>query len=99
MRRYIEKTVQIKSVEAIQCDMCGKDCEGAEDLFGINYATLDVEWGYGSKSDGSKYEIHLCEKCFYNVLEYVRDERKNILGSSEYPYDNDPLYGENNNEL
>jgi hypothetical protein len=99
MRKYIEKTVAVKAVDSITCDMCGKDCDGAEDLFGINYATLDAAWGYGSKSDGSKFEIHLCEVCFYNVLEYIRDERKKILGSSEYPYDHDPLYGENNNEL
>jgi len=98
MRRYTEKTVHIKSVEAIQCDQCGKDCEGAEDMFGINHATLDAVWGYGSKSDGSKFEIHLCESCFYNVVEHIRDERKKLLGPAEYPYDNDPLYGENNYE-
>ena len=98
MRKYIEKTVHIKSVEKIVCDQCGKDCEGAEDMFGINHATIDAAWSYGSKSDGSKFEIHLCESCFYSVLDFIRTERKKILCNSEYPYDNDPLYGENDPE-
>ena len=94
MRRYTEKTINIKSVEAIQCDMCGKDCEGAEDMFGINHATLDAAWGYGSKSDGSKFEIHLCEACFYSTLDFIRNERQKVSGCFNYPYDYDPLYGE-----
>jgi hypothetical protein len=95
MRRYTEKTVHIKSVEAIQCDQCGKDCEGAEDMFGINHATLDAAWGYGSKSDGSKFEVHLCESCFYSVLDFIRGERRKTLGCFDYAHDYDPLYGEN----
>lgn len=94
MRKYIEKTVKVKSVEAIYCDMCGSSCEGAEDMFGINYATLHTTWDHGSKNDGVEFEIHLCEGCFYSVLGFIRNERQKVLIGLEYPHDNDPLYGE-----
>jgi len=100
MRIYNKKTIEVKSVEKVVCDQCGKDCEGAEDLFGINYATLDAAWGYRSKSDGAKFHIHLCESCFYSVVHFIRDERKKVLGGSTYPHEYDPLYGENeDNEI
>jgi hypothetical protein len=36
------------------------------------YATLYADWGYWSDSDGQSYELHLCEKCFYDVLGHIK---------------------------
>ena len=48
---------------------------------------------YGSTNDGSKYEIHICENCFDETLEFLKQKRKSILGTFSYPYSNDPLDG------
>lgn len=31
--------------------------------------------GYGSKHDGERYEVHLCEFCFFRTLSALRRER------------------------
>ena len=96
MRIFGKKTIQVEYISGLYCDMCGSDCAAFDDFVGENYANLEAYWGYGSKSDGTQFEIHLCEECFYNVLEHIRNERKKVLGPGEYPHANDPLYGENN---
>ena len=34
-----------------------------------------AHWGYGSKHDGERYELQLCEKCFFYALATLRKER------------------------
>ena len=34
-----------------------------------------AHWGYGSKHDGERYEVHLCEACFFRALSGLRRER------------------------
>ena len=96
MRIFGKKTIQVEYISGLYCDMCGADCAAFDDFVGENYANLEAYWGYGSKSDGTQFDIHLCEECFYNVLEHIRNERRKVLGPGEYPHKNDPLYGENN---
>ena len=96
MRTFGKKTVEIEYTKSLNCDMCGADCSVFNDIIPENYALLEADWGYDSKSDGTRFEVHLCEECFYNVLEHIRNERKKVLGPGEYPHANDPLYGENN---
>jgi hypothetical protein len=90
MKTFKEKI--IKAVEDINCDICGKSTTNYADI-GPDYATLESCWGYGSKNDGTKYSIELCESCFFEVLNFIKDKRRNILGPFNYPYEDDPLNG------
>jgi hypothetical protein len=90
MRTFKEKTIQV--VDDVNCDACGKSTTNYADV-GPDYATLESCWGYGSDNDGSKYHIDLCESCFFEVLNFIREKRRKVLGPFNYPYDQDPLDG------
>jgi len=79
-------------VDDVSCDICGKSTTNNTNI-GPDYATLESCWGYGSKHDGSKYDIELCENCFFEVLDFIKQKRKEVLGPFNYPYDKDPLEG------
>lgn len=81
-----------KVVDDVHCDVCGKSTTVNTNI-GPDYATLESYWGYGSKHDGSKYDIELCETCFFEVLDFIKQKRKEILGPFNYPYSKDPLEG------
>lgn len=57
----------IEVVEDITCDRCEKS---TKDEFNMNYefARIAATWGYGSKKDGEKHEIFLCEKCYDFII-------------------------------
>jgi hypothetical protein len=90
MKTFKEKTIRI--IADIVCDACGKSTTNDINI-GPDYATLESCWGYGSSNDGSKYNIDLCESCFFEVLNFIKDKRRKILGPFNYPYDTDPLEG------
>ncbi|MNR46007.1 hypothetical protein D3C85_1649180 [compost metagenome] len=37
---------------------------------------LQAHWGYGSAHDGERYEIHLCERCFFQTVANLKQERR-----------------------
>jgi len=90
MKTFKKKTVKV--VDDVHCDCCGKSTTNYN-YVGPDYATLGSCWGYGSKHDGSKYNIDLCEGCFTEVLNFIKEKRRKVLGPFKYPYDNDPLEG------
>lgn len=89
MKTY--KSVKKKVVDKTYCDICGSCC--TDDNCGDEYATLEALWGYSSRKDGSKYEIHLCEHCFDETIQEMKNKRQSYLGCFNYPYDEDPLLG------
>ncbi len=90
MRTFKKKTVKV--VADVSCDCCGKSTTNYAEV-GPDYATLESCWGYGSSNDGSRYNIDLCETCFFEVLNFLKDKRRKVLGPFNYPFDNDPLNG------
>ncbi len=82
----------MRTVDDVHCDVCGKSTTNNINV-GPDYATLESCWGYGSKNDGTKYHIELCETCFFEVLSFIKDKRKKVLGPLNYPYDHDPFGG------
>jgi hypothetical protein len=90
MRTWKEKITKV--LDDVHCDCCGKSTTNYVDV-GPDYATLESCWGYGSTDDGAKYDIDLCEHCFSEILTFIRDKRRRVLGPFKYPYDNDPLDG------
>uniref|UniRef100_B1J7Z9 Uncharacterized protein n=1 Tax=Pseudomonas putida (strain W619) TaxID=390235 RepID=B1J7Z9_PSEPW len=43
---------------------------------GYQYGTLQAHWGYGSEHDGQRFEVNLCEHCFFQTLAYLKQERR-----------------------
>lgn len=90
------KTKKIKVVEHIYCDGCGESCTKGTDLnptIEHEYGELSGTWGYFSNQDGTQYDIQLCEKCFNEVIDFLKKKRKETLGPFRYPYKQDPLEG------
>jgi len=85
------KTVQKKVIDKTYCDVCGSCCTDDDDT--TECAILEALWGYASKQDGSEYEIHLCEKCFDETIQWMKKKRRFYLGCFNYPHDEDPFNG------
>lgn len=90
MRTFKEEIRKVLS--DVSCDICGKSTTNYKEV-GPDFATLESYWGYGSTNDGSKYEIHICEFCFDETLEFLKQKRKSVLGPFSYPFEKDPLDG------
>lgn len=74
-----KKIVEIDVINEVLCDLCGNSCsKKSYDELGHSkqpkheYAEICANWGFYSDSDNKKYEIHLCEHCFYDVLAYLK---------------------------
>jgi len=73
---------QAESVSDVLCDVCG-DSTRVEG-YGLQFGTLRASLGDGSIHDGERYEIHLCEPCFFRTLLGLRRERMvNFMFSDE----------------
>lgn len=65
--------VEIESVIDVVCDVCQLSTRAASGQ--LQFATLQAHWGYGTKHDGERYELHLCEGCFFQTVASLKQER------------------------
>lgn len=63
-----------QSKDEIRCEVCGDDTRVPG--YGPQFGTLQALWGYGSQHDGERYRVCLCERCFFQALLYLRQERR-----------------------
>ena len=66
--------VEVESVLDVRCDVCSTSTHFEKS--GYQFGTLQAHWGYGTAHDGKRYEIHLCEGCFFQALAYLKQERR-----------------------
>lgn len=71
--KRIEKR-EVDTVTDVVCDVCLTSTEVTGG--GSGFATLQAHWGYGAQHDGERYELHLCETCFFSTLAYIKQERR-----------------------
>jgi hypothetical protein len=71
--KVIER-VEIEVVTDVKCDVCR--CSTRLETGALQFATLQAHWGFGTKHDGERYEIHLCENCFFGTIAHVKQERR-----------------------
>jgi hypothetical protein len=71
MKTYKKQYRKIE--DKVYCDRCKTCC--TNDIFGSEYATLEALWGYGSKHDGEKYELQMCENCFFETLQWIKSKQ------------------------
>ena len=82
--------VEIEAVTDVVCDLCR--CSTRVDTGGHQFGTLQAHWGYGSAHDGERYELHLCEECFFRTLTYLKQDQRTQQQLSEDGQDfNDSL--------
>jgi len=67
-------TVEIEGVSDVVCDVCRLTTR--VNGGGLQFATLQAHWGYESKHDGERWEIHLCEDCFFQAVAGLKQERR-----------------------
>ena len=56
-------------ISDVLCDICDQSTK-------LEFATLSADWGYFSQSDGERYKLQLCEKCFFNTLDILKKQRR-----------------------
>lgn len=95
MRTYKKKLTKV--ISEILCDCCGQSCTKEiptiKPSFDHEYAKIEATWGYFSKQDGMQYDIEICENCFDEVLTFIKQKHKKILGPCNYPHKYNPLDG------
>lgn len=64
---------QKTQTDRIICDRCGENTD--TDGQGPRFGTLSASWGLGSQHPGEKYELHLCEPCFFVQVSNIKRER------------------------
>ncbi|WP_368192152.1 hypothetical protein [Aeromonas sp. s8] len=85
----VEAIVPTTQVVDILCDVCGAST--TKSLGTQEFGTLEACWGYGSQHDGERYQVHLCEGCFFGVLANLRQEHRlmNMFSDDYQPADPD----------
>ena len=66
--------VETEAVTDVICDVCRLTSRSASG--GLQFATLQAHWGYGATHDGERYEIHLCEGCFFQTVANLKQQRR-----------------------
>jgi len=80
MKVFSMRTMEI--ITDVICDLCEKNTNDSSNQ-APNYGVLSARWGYASKHDGEKYEVHLCETCFFTLLASAKEIRRSNLMFSE----------------
>ncbi len=70
---------EVKVIDDIICDCCGKSTRVAEaddeiDSSGewmFNYIEFKDRFGYYSQKDNDEYMAHICEKCFDEKFHFI----------------------------
>jgi hypothetical protein len=75
----------------IVCAVCGTHTRVAG--YGQQYGTLEALWGFGSRHDGERYRVHLCETCFFGTLAYLRQERRGATMFADAQPEDDQAFG------
>jgi len=65
---------EVETVIDIRGDVCSASTKVG--VGGFQFGALEARWGYGSVHDGKRYELHLCESCFFQTVAYLKQERQ-----------------------
>ena len=66
--------VETEAVVDVSCDVCGSSTR--LETGSLQYGVLHAHWGFGALHDGERYEVHLCEPCFFQTIAYLKQERR-----------------------
>jgi putative toxin-antitoxin system antitoxin component (TIGR02293 family) len=81
----IKTQASVDAVADVVCDVCNSSTRIPD--YGLQYGSLEAQWGYGSKHDGEHYRVHLCKPCFFGVLGGLRRQRMvNVMFDENEPH-------------
>lgn len=84
-------TEPTETTSDVTCDVC---CQSTHvEGYGHQFGVLQARWGYGAKHDGERYEVHLCESCFFRTLAMLRRERMVNTMFDEEPNNTEDEFG------
>ena len=83
--------VEVEAVTDVRCDVCG--CSTRLESGNLEYGMLQAHWGYGALHDGKRYEVHLCEACFFATIAYLQQERRTANMFEDVPQPPDEAFG------
>ena len=88
----VKEIVPTEQIVDILCDVCGRS---TKTNFGTNqYGSLSANFGYGSRHDGERYLVHLCEMCFFGILATMREmHRGDHMFDDDYEAANPDTFG------
>lgn len=66
--------IEVEAVTDVRCDVC--HCSTRLRSGNLEYGSLHSHWSYGALHDGERYDVHLCENCFFATLAYLKQERR-----------------------
>ena len=78
----VTAVIPVEQVVDVLCDVCGESTRYEDGS--LEYGTVKGSWGYNSKHDNERYEVHLCETCFFGTLAYLRQDRKSTRLNSSH---------------
>jgi len=64
MRAFSETPVMMPQLDAVQCNVCGKDVTKNSVGYFEDHVSLTKNWGYHSPYDGEAHAIDLCVGCY-----------------------------------
>ena len=88
----VTAVIPVEQVVDVLCDVCGESTRYEDGS--LEYGTVKGSWGYNSKHDNERYEVHLCETCFFGTLAYLRQEhRQNNMFADNYQPASEETFG------
>ena len=79
MRRMKPIVVRKSQLLDIVCDGCGESCRGQLNPDAFEMATIKGSFDEGDQA-GDRFLIEICQKCFFDMLEWFLLEKKGVLG-------------------
>lgn len=86
----VKEKVEVDTVTDVVCDVCL--CSTKANSGELEFATINACWGYGVRHDGERYELHLCEDCFFQAIADIRKHRRiHNLFNDDYDHNDNEL--------
>lgn len=80
MQKVLKEEKLVIQVTGIFCDICTKDCNTSKNEARMEeYALLSYQWGCGSKKDGEKGYLHICEECYDMIDKFIQEKKPKDL--------------------
>ena len=68
MRQYKNSTKEIKEINKVICNKCGKEIRLAGGVLEEDMLEVEKRWGYFSGKDNLRDRFELCEECYDELL-------------------------------
>lgn len=82
----ITVNAESETLTNIICDVCRRSVRVQNGEY--QYGTLQANWGCGASHQGERYELQLCEECFFQTLVHLKQERRerSLFSSERFIY-------------